>query len=183
MDFVDWRKKAQPQDEPAPPENTLKRRGRHFYDYVEELIHEAQLRGDFSNLPGMGKPLNLEHNAAAGDKALAYDLLQKNDAAPPEIELMKEIDQERARAEVKLERLIFQYKALRSRRALPYMREKRAYNQALEKASGEYEQTLHDINRKILTLNISTPTALHRPSLDVAELLQRFRSACPPFDV
>ena len=74
------------------------------------MLHEAEARGDFANLPGQGKPLPLEDMAAAGDKAMAYRLLKGNNFAPPEIELAKDIDAERARAEAKLTRLVIRVK-------------------------------------------------------------------------
>ena len=75
-------------------------RGRVWRDLVEEILGEARENGEFDNLPGKGKPLRLQDDVYAGDKALAYHLLKETEyTAPPEIERGKQIDAEIARAE------------------------------------------------------------------------------------
>src|SRR5947209_9466432 len=96
MEFKDWRKSAtspyEEQERQAPRPGRY--RGKGFYDYIDEQIQEAQKRGDFDNLPGMGKPLALNENPYAGDRALGYNILQNNGLAPTEIELAREIREE-----------------------------------------------------------------------------------------
>ena len=79
-----------------------KRPGQSWDNYIEEQIRDAQERGEFDNLPGAGKPLQLEQNVYAGDKAMGYNLLKSNQFAPPEIELLKEVRTERERIEARL---------------------------------------------------------------------------------
>jgi DnaJ homolog subfamily C member 28 len=183
MDFIDWRKAPAENstDTPQTSENSARRHGRKYHDYIEELIQEAQERGEFSNLQGSGKPLQLDENPYAGDKTLAYHMLKSNGFAPPEIELANEIRKERERAEAKLKRVIQQGKLLRSRRVAPFASEKRTFNRMVEKAASEYDTTLRDLNRKILTLNLITPAALHQPLLEVEPLVQEFISSNPLF--
>jgi DnaJ family protein C protein 28 len=182
MDFKDWRKSPEKTtDEQQTPE-TGKYRGKHYADYIEEQIREAQARGEFDNLPGMGKPLNLDDNPSAGDKALAYHLLKRNGLAPPEIELAKEIRSEFEKAEAKLARLRHKRNSLRTRRIPPFDSEKRAFNYALEKAIAEYDRLLRELNRKILDLNLSTPPTMHMPMFEVEKLVQQFRQSCPLFE-
>ncbi len=185
MDFVDRRKSSNPGKVPNKDEKlrqAAERARRKLRDtYVDEVIREAQERGEFSNLPGMGKPVNLDEHFAAGDKSLAYGLLRSNGYSPPEIEMAKEIDARKKRAEAKLAPLIHRGKTLRTRRVPPFEREKQAYNAAVEKAAAEYERELRGINSRILSLNISAPAALHRPLLRVEELVQQFHIACPLF--
>jgi DnaJ family protein C protein 28 len=50
---------------------------------VERKIEEAQKKGLFDDLPGKGKPLDLQKNPHAGDRALAFELLQNNDYTLP----------------------------------------------------------------------------------------------------
>ncbi len=185
MDFVDWRKKP---DQPATDTSEVQKRaaryqGRRMTDYVEEMIREAQARGDFDNLAGTGKPLDLDKGAKAGDKSMAYNLLKNNDLVPPEIELAKDIDIDLARADAKVARMLHRSNALRTRRMPPFEREKRAFNITLEKVATDYEQLLRRINSKILTLNITTPPAMHRPLLDVDTLVKQFRTDWPPFQL
>lgn len=183
MDFVDWRKvKDFPKtDEEAKPRKLGRYRGQAYYNYIDELIRQAQERGEFDNLPGAGKPLEIEENVYAGDKAMGYSLLKNNGHAPPEVELMREIKAEQQRAEVKLERIKSWSHTLRTRRKPPTDADKRAFNAAVEKATTEYEEALRKLNGRILTLNLSIPTAMHQPMLKVEKLVQEFREACPPF--
>jgi DnaJ family protein C protein 28 len=184
MDFIDWRKAPDKikTDAEAANANANRWRGKRYRDYVEELIQEAQERGEFSNLPGMGKPLNLEDDSYAGDNAMAYHLLKSNGFAPAEIELAKEIRTERERAEAKLAKIVHQGKVLRARRVPPFASERRAFNVAVEKAAAEYEKTLRELNRKILTLNLTAPPIMHQPLLAVEPLVRQFRESCPLFD-
>ena len=63
-----------------------------FEKLVEDRIRKAQQRGDFENLPGAGKPLNLyDDGHIPDDLRLAYKILKNADCLPPEIELKKEI--------------------------------------------------------------------------------------------
>jgi DnaJ family protein C protein 28 len=71
---------------------------------------------------------------------------------------------------------------LRSRRVPPFASEKRAFNAAVEKAAVEYEKTLRELNRKILTLNLMTPPVMHQTMFDVEKLMQDFRESCPLFN-
>ena len=182
MDFIDWRKPPEENHiDSQTPENVGRRRGKRYQDYVEELIQEAQERGDFSNLPGAGKPLQFDDDTYAGDKALGYHLLKSNGFAPTEVELANEIRKERERTEAKLQRIVHQGRTLRSRRVPPFASEKRTFNSRVEKAAGEYDTTLRELNRKILTLNLMAPAAMHQPLLEVEPLVQQFRRSCPLF--
>jgi hypothetical protein len=63
-----------------------------FERIVEERIKKAQYKGAFKNLPGAGKPLNLDSDQhIPQDLRLAYKILRNADCLPPEIELKKQI--------------------------------------------------------------------------------------------
>ena len=65
-----------------------------FEKIVEERILKAQKRGEFENLPGVGKPLVFEDDHfVSEDLRLAYKILKNADCVPVEIELKKEIKQ------------------------------------------------------------------------------------------
>jgi DnaJ family protein C protein 28 len=182
MDFRDWRK---------PPEKTIdeqeapkgrRYRGKQYFDFIDEQIRDAQERGEFDNLPGSGKPLNLGETLFSGDKAMAYSLLKQHGFAPPEIELAKEIRSDFEKAQAQLEKLRRQGNSLSARRVPAFESEKRAYNCAVEKATAEYDHLLRELNRKILNLNLTTPPAMHMPMFEVEKLVQQFRASCPLFN-
>src|SRR5258708_21809895 len=127
----------------------------------------------------MGQPLNLDHNPYAGEKAVGYSLLKSSGYAPAEVELAKEIRVELERLDRSCDIISKRGQALRSRRVQPFASEKRAYNHTVAKTLKDYETKLHDLNRKILTLNLSTPTVMHRVPLDIEAMLEQFREACP----
>jgi hypothetical protein len=59
---------------------------------VEEKIREAQEAGAFDNLPGAGKPLQLEDLSwVPEDLRVAYTILKNAHVLPPEVELLKQI--------------------------------------------------------------------------------------------
>ena|SRR5215831_2269603 len=63
-----------------------------FSRVAETRIREAVAQGDFENLPGAGKPLNLEeYFSTPEDLRLAFSILKNANCAPAEVELMKEV--------------------------------------------------------------------------------------------
>lgn len=171
------RQQQPPQQQPGQPGQPGQRRK--WRDYVEEQISEAQKRGDFDNLPGAGKPLHLDKNVFAGDKALAYSLLKNNQIAPPEIERAKEIDGALARAEALLTTLRQRREILRLKVGRSFASDRRAYNLLRDKTQTRYAEALRAINSNILSLNIIAPPALHRRMLDVDARLRNFADEFP----
>lgn len=59
---------------------------------IEKKIREAIERGDFDNLRGKGKPLDLTaYFDTPEDLRMAYSILKSNDFVPEEVNLMREI--------------------------------------------------------------------------------------------
>src|SRR6516165_10112831 len=59
---------------------------------AEERIQEAQREGLFDDLPGKGKPLNLDEDTAVPeDLRLSFKILKNANCLPIEMELRKEI--------------------------------------------------------------------------------------------
>lgn len=62
-------------------------------DLVENQILKAQKEGKFNNLPGAGKPLNLQENPYEPPELhMAFKILKDNNFAPHWIEIGKDID-------------------------------------------------------------------------------------------
>src|SRR6266487_783498 len=76
MDFTDWRITSDKRPTDTETAAVTRYYGKKFEDYIGEQIREAQARGEFDNLRGTGKPLNLDDNLYAGDKAMGYNLLK-----------------------------------------------------------------------------------------------------------
>ena len=63
-----------------------------FDRIVEALIKEAQERGEFDNLPGKGKPIDLtEYFETPEEVRVAYSVLKNAGITSREIDLLKEI--------------------------------------------------------------------------------------------
>jgi hypothetical protein len=63
-----------------------------FDKIVETLIKEAQERGEFDNLPGKGKPIDLTaYFETPADIRVAQSVLKNAGMQSPEVELLKEI--------------------------------------------------------------------------------------------
>lgn len=59
---------------------------------IEQRIREAIDRGDFDNLKGKGKPLDLDGYFAMPEEIrMAFAMLKSNEFVPEEVEMMKEI--------------------------------------------------------------------------------------------
>ena len=63
-----------------------------FDKLVESIIKEAMERGDFENLPGKGKPIDLTtYFDTPEDIRMAYSILKNAGIKSREVELLKEI--------------------------------------------------------------------------------------------
>ena len=61
---------------------------------VEEQIQRAMAEGRFDNLPGRGRPLDLEAYFSAPEHLrMAYSVLKSGDFVPEEVLLFREIDE------------------------------------------------------------------------------------------
>ena len=71
---------------------------------VEEKIKEAMENGEFDNLPGKGKPVDLsEYFKTPEELRIAYDLLKNAGIIPQEIILKKEIEELKKQRDIALD--------------------------------------------------------------------------------
>ena len=68
--------------------------------FIDEQISRAIEAGEFDNLAGKGKPIDLRpYFETPEDLRAAYSILKSNNFAPQEVEVLKEIDALRNRLE------------------------------------------------------------------------------------
>jgi hypothetical protein len=129
---------------------------------VEQRIQDGMERGLFDNLPGAGKPLNLEEDALVPeDMRMAFRLLRSNGLAPLWVELNKEIRDD-------IERLA---------RFRTHVQERVGRTNAIqwEHRRTEYIRRVEDINTKIVNYNILAPSVqVHINALIMADELRKF---------
>ena len=85
---------------------------------IEQIIREGMLRGDFDNLKGKGKPLNLDdYFNTPEDVRMGFSILKSNDFVPEEVERLKEIAElrEKLKASGDPEEKVALEKALRNK--------------------------------------------------------------------
>lgn len=162
------------------PRQPRRRPGQSWSDVVEERIRAAQEGGAFENLPGAGKPLKLDENPYAGDRALAFHLLQNNNVLPRELDLGREVDADLARAEKLLAELRRERDWIARQPSFSRPRLLRAYHARRAQIAERYEEMLREIRTKTLTLNIIAPALLHRQVVDVEERMCAFQQEFPP---
>jgi DnaJ homolog subfamily C member 28 len=125
-------------------------------DLVTERIEEAIERGDFDNLPGRGKPLNLETNPNEPLEArMAHRLLKNNDLAPAWMidrrNLIDESEVLRAQLQRKWQWYSNEYAEETNESERKLMAEEWTAWLTL------WEEAIVDLNRRILNLNLSLP--------------------------
>jgi DnaJ family protein C protein 28 len=130
---------------------------------VEDQIREAMARGEFANLPGAGKPLDLAENPYTPEELrLAYKILKDSGYAPLWIELHKEIEADIAATG----RLVENYRQLAA--------SDRPLETTLAYLRDTYVQRLAEINEKIRSFNLLVPIArLQKPLFVVEEEVEK----------
>lgn len=73
-----------PQDDEQPTTGDDHRRRMRYQwqDLMDDLIEDGRRRGLFDDLPGKGRPLNLNANVYEGSNSLANQLMKDNDIRP-----------------------------------------------------------------------------------------------------
>ncbi len=151
---------------------------------VDEQIEKAMQRGEFTNLPGKGKPLNLDTNPFITPQVrMANRLLKENGFAPRWIELEKEIQRDKAQ----LDKLLANLTARRERLAAIVRQQPsrgaaviRSFEHERARGLAEYRAKFESVNRKIQRLNLMMPARNRQWALvNAAEALARFHEACP----
>src|SRR4051794_34304047 len=126
----------------AQPRQRLSQRT--FHSILEQRIAAAEAEGLFENLPGAGRPLQLDDDSMVPEEdRVGYRLLKGSGFAPPWIELQKQILADQAKLEAWLKR------ANQHWAHTPPARQARLRS--------EYHEQLVALNRLILHYNLSIP--------------------------
>jgi DnaJ family protein C protein 28 len=134
---------------------------RHLESWIDEQIRQAQERGEFDDLPGKGKPLDLTPNPYALDRELAFKVLKDAGYAPDWIELDKSI---RVKLDALRARLALSWAWHKSREwelgdgmdaavEVERMRSAASWQETVAGLAGELEE----INKLIAELNLKVP--------------------------
>jgi DnaJ family protein C protein 28 len=150
---------------------------------VDKQIREAMERGDFDNLRGAGKPLDLSENPyTPEDWRLAYKVLKDAGVAPEWIEQGKEIRDE-LRALTTLLDSQSRWQCERRAKIMTFAPDKMFAEyehlaQSIEKTCGVYRKRAAMLNKAIDTFNLKVPNVmLQVPRIKIEEEIERFRNA------
>jgi hypothetical protein len=148
----------------------------------ERKIRDAQEEGAFDNLPGKGKPLNLDVDLRVPPELrTVYRLMREANVLPDWIQLDKEVRQRRERWQARMETFAVSLAAAHAelgpkppRTACERLDGRR--DAFLEQAAKE----LREVNRMIDRLNLIVPTpAQQRLRLDLRERMEALEIALP----
>ena len=165
----------QPSHDPNKPHRTAQQ----WESVVDEQIRNAQAAGQFDNLAGAGKPLEIDENPYAGDRRMAFSVLKSHGLAPREVELGKEIDLALARAEELLAKLRRQRESILYDQKISLERRRMAFATLRNQTAERYEAMLREIRSNVLSLNIIAPAPMHRAPVDVQERMRAFAAEFP----
>lgn len=120
---------------------------------IDELIRQAMHHGDFDDLPGKGKPLELSENPYEDPGwSLTYRLLKENGYTLPWIETRRTIELDFERVSKSLRQSWDWRQEATGRRGL--MHAEREWQQALQKFRDEIEK----LNKRIRNYNLEIPS-------------------------
>ncbi|NLB52611.1 MAG: DUF1992 domain-containing protein [Syntrophomonadaceae bacterium] len=147
-------------------------------DLVEQQILKAQERGEFNNLSGAGKRLNLDENPfEPPELRMPFKILKDNGFAPYWIELGKEIDRDLEEFKKEVE-LFKKYTNI-------FFKDKKHSHGAMQRYENKKEHfyferklDLEIITKKIIDYNLACPTfRVGRANITVEEELTKVKSA------
>jgi DnaJ family protein C protein 28 len=150
-----------------------KRGPRDWESWIDQQIREAQERGEFDNLPGKGKPLDLTPNPYAQDQELTFKILKDAGYAPEWIELDRAIrsrlDQARAALARSWEWYQSRLQDLDGQAGQwAAAEQKRASNTWQRKIAG-FVREAEALNKEIAEMNLKVPSPrFQRSMLDAA---------------
>ena len=149
--------------------------------WIEQQIREAQARGEFDDLPGKGKPLDLTPNPYAGDQELAFKVLKDAGCAPEWIELGKVIQGKLERAQAALKRSDQQHRArlaeLESRADQWAEVERRRSEERWQRAVALFAAKIEAINQVIAEYNLKVPNMqFQRFKIDATREMKRLEA-------
>lgn len=144
--------------------------GAQWESWIDQLIREAQDRGDFDNLRGRGQPLpNRRNPFLPEDRQIVYDLLQNSGHTLSWLDEGKDIERRIEKARQQLAR---DY-AWRQEQNQKIGRTE-AVEAAWERRCQRFEQELNEINRQIDTYNLTAPSPqFHKYRLRLEEEYER----------
>jgi hypothetical protein len=146
---------------------------------VDKAIQRAMEEGRMENLPGTGKPLQLDDDPNVPyELRLAHKTLRDNDLAPEWIMMGKDLEKTEAKLRDEARRAVNIYqRAMRdAEQAAPGMAH--SYRSNAEKVWDAARRALREsaatYNRQVLAYNLKVPAGVaHRSRIDIDQTIER----------
>jgi hypothetical protein len=164
------------------------------FEFVERVaerkIQEAIERGEFDDLPGKGKPINLDDDPMTPPHLrLANKILKNAGVLPDWMQVDQEIDRNRKEVEQAFARLLKEYPKRRSRAEMTggkeddRQRRRRQFAEWLARERTAYLRSVKQVNTDITKLNLIAPSVqrVHVP-LNVGKETEQFDAAFASLD-
>lgn len=134
---------------------------------AEKMLREAIEAGEFDNLPGKGKPIDLSENPFEDpDLRVVHKLLRNAGFAPAWIEERKDIDAQFQLAQQTLLRAWSLYNP----------KSKSPNEAAWQRNLSEFRTNVAELNSRIKIYNLKAPAAVfHRRLVDVEKVIEEIR--------
>jgi len=161
-----------------------KRAPRDWETAIEKTIREAMERGDFDNLAGKGKPLDLDVNPfVPEDKRQAFRILQNAGVAPDWIEQDKDIRAEKNALELFLLKQArwFQAQQARLKTLAPHrmVAEHERLTRSRDQIAARYRDRAAALNKIIDTFNLKAPSGTrHHARIQIEDEIEKFFDTC-----
>ncbi len=150
-------------------------------DLVENQIEKARSKGAFDNLPGAGKPLNIEENPYVDpEMRMALKILKDNDFAPYWIELGKEIEADWIEIRRKTDYFKRSAKQTLSKDIIAAKKER--FEKRKELFYHEIREKINATHMKIIDYNLHCPTYKQgrsniNPEFEIEKLIKEIEEA------
>jgi len=140
---------------------------------IDEQIRQAMQRGDFENLPGKGKPLDLTQFPYEDPGwRVAYRMLKENGYTLPWIETRRKIELDFEQATKSLGQNWEWRKDATTRRSLPQA--EREWQHAIQR----FRKQVTDLNKRIRDYNLEIPSnQFQRRIIDAEQEIQKITSS------
>lgn len=150
---------------------------RDWKSLVDQMLDSARDAGTFDNLPGNGKPLQLEDDShIPSEMKLAHKMLKEHDLTPEWIMQGKDIDalRERLLADMRKGWRLFQGAQADADRSNMPLHNRKRNESTWQRTQETYRTTALRLNREIMTYNLKVPPGFpHKALFDVERELQR----------
>jgi DnaJ homolog subfamily C member 28 len=129
---------------------------------IDQAIRKAMEAGEFKNLPGEGKPLDLNDDAnTPADLQLAYKIMRDNGIAPDWVAQGRELETKQTQWCARLKSVYAAYQ--------------QSGNETIWQADwAKFSEEANRLNREILSYNLKLPSGVaHRALMDMKRELER----------